>query len=102
MAGSDPRGHFDAGRRGQAGRDRGSDVFRGRNDALTALRDWMVREESPGQPLVVIGQPGAGKSSVLARAVLALEREQTGSGLAFHTSGRTHEEFLAALGALWI
>ena len=49
---------------------------------------------------MVTGQPGAGKSAVLARAVLGIEAEQGGPGLAFHARAATIGDFLAALADL--
>lgn len=100
MSGLEPRSHFTRRATGQRGRVRGGDFFRGRGAALAALRTWLTSDACRGQPLVIIGQPGAGKSSVLARVALALERAHVAPGLAFHASGRTHEELLQSLAAL--
>ena len=48
---------------------------------------------------MIVGQPGSGKSSVLARVALGLEREEIADGVAFHGAGSTHEEFLRSLAA---
>jgi hypothetical protein len=50
--------------------------------------------------LVITGQPGAGKSAVLARAALSVEAGHWGPGLAFHARGATVGDFLAALADL--
>ena len=54
----------------------------------------------PGQPLVITGQPGAGKSAVLARAALSVEAGHGGPGLAFHARAATIGDFLTALADL--
>ena len=53
--------HFTRRARGQRSVARGGDLFRGRQAALAAIRGWLTAD-SPGRPLVVTGQPGAGKS----------------------------------------
>ena len=46
---------------------------------------------------MITGQPGAGKSAVLARAALSVEAEHGGPGLAFHARAATIGDFLTAL-----
>jgi hypothetical protein len=70
--------------RGQLSAAGGGDLFCGRQLALDYIREWLTADEPPGQPLVITGQPGAGKSVVLARAVFSAESEQDGTGLAFY------------------
>ena len=94
------RGHFTRRARGQRSAARGGDLFRGRNVALARIRGWLTSDEPPGQALVIIGQPGAGKSAVLARATLSAEAEQGGPGLAFHARAATIDDFLTALADL--
>ena len=43
--------------------------FRGRREALTAIKGWLDRKHSNRRVLVVTGSPGAGKSAVLGRIV---------------------------------
>jgi V8-like Glu-specific endopeptidase len=103
MAGADPgeaRNHFARRSCGQRSITRGGDLFRGRRAALAAVRGWLAADDPPGQVLVITGQPGAGKSAVLARAALGLEAQHGGPGLAFHARGATIGEFLAALADL--
>ncbi len=103
MTGAEPgeaRSHFTRRARGQRSAARGGDLFRGRTIALDRTRGWLTAAEPPGQPLVITGQPGAGKSAVLARAALSLEAEHGGPGLAFHTQGATIADFLSALADL--
>ena len=103
MAGADPgeaRSHFTRRSRGQRSAARGGDLFRGRQAALDRITGWLTAEESPGLPLVVTGQPGAGKSAVLARAVLRAEAQHGGPGLAFHARAASIGDFLAALAGL--
>ena len=103
IAAADPRearSHFTRRARGQRSVARGGDLFRGRRVALERIREWLTADESPGQLLVVIGQPGAGKSAVLARAALSVESEHGGPGLAFHARAATIGDFLSALADL--
>ena len=103
MAGAEPgeaRSHFTRRARGQRSAARGGDLFRGRPVALDRASGWLTADEPPGQPLVVTGQPGAGKSAVLARAALSLEAEHGGPGLAFHARAATIGDFLTALADL--
>jgi WD40 repeat protein len=103
ITGAEPgeaRSHFTRRARGQRSVARGGDLFRGRAVALDRIREWLTAAEAPGQPLVLIGQPGAGKSAVLARAALSVEAEQGGPGLAFHARAATMSDFLTALADL--
>ena len=103
MAGAEPgeaRSHFTRRARGQRSAARGGDLFRGRHVALDRIRGWLTAGEPPGQPLVITGQPGAGKSAVLARAALSVEAEHGGPGLAFHARAATIGDFLTALADL--
>ena len=75
-------------------------MFRGRHVALARVREWLTANEPPGQALVITGQPGAGKSAVLARAALSAEAGYGGPGLAFHARAATVGEFLTALADL--
>ena len=103
MTGAEPgeaRSHFTRRARGQRSAARGGDLFRGRHVALDRVRGWLTAGEPPGQPLVLTGQPGAGKSAVLARAALSVEAGQGGPGLAFHARAATIGDFLTALADL--
>ncbi len=100
MSGADARSHFARRSRGQRSHSRGGDLFRGRAAALARLRGWLTDPDDQGRPLVVTGQPGAGKSAVLARAALGLEADRVGPGLAFHARGATHGDLLAAVADL--
>ena len=103
MTGAEPgeaRGHFTRRARGQRSAARGGDLFRGRAVALDRIRGWLTADEAPGQPLVITGQPGAGKSAVLARAALSVEAGHGGPGLAFHARAATIGDFLTALADL--
>ena len=103
MTGADPgeaRSHFTRRARGQRSAARGGDLFRGRAAALDRIREWLTAGEAPGQPLVLTGQPGAGKSAVLARAALSIEAGHGGPGLAFHARAATVGDFLTAVADL--
>ena len=103
MTGAEPgeaRSHFTRRARGQRSAARGGDLFRGRRAALDRIRGWLTAVQEPGQPLVLTGQPGAGKSAVLARAALSVEGGHGGPGLAFHARAATIGDFLTALADL--
>ena len=103
MTGAEPgeaRSHFTRRARGQRSAARGGDLFRGRAVALDRTRGWLTAVVAPGQPLVLTGQPGAGKSAVLARAALSVEARHGGPGLAFHAHDATISDFLTALADL--
>ena len=100
MAGADARSHFTRRSHGQRSHSRGRDLFRGRQTALALIHDWLTAPRDQGRPLVVTGQPGAGKSAVLARAALDLETARTGPGLAFHARGAIHDDLLTAVADL--
>ena len=103
MAGAEPgeaRSHFTRRARGQRSAARGGDLFRGRQVALDRTRGWLTSAKAPGQPLVLTGQPGAGKSAVLARAALSVEAGHGGPGLAFHARAATIGDFFTALADL--
>ena len=103
MTGTEPgqaRSHFTRRARGQRSAARGGDLFRGRHVALGRVREWLTADEAPGQPLVLTGQPGAGKSAVLARAALGVEAGHGGPGLAFHARAATIGDFLTAVADL--
>ena len=103
MTGGEPgeaRSHFTRRARGQRSVARGGDLFHGRTVALDRVGEWLTADEPPGQPLVLTGQPGAGKSAVLARAALSVEAGNGGPGLAFHARAATIDGFLAALADL--
>ncbi|MGY5099193.1 NACHT and WD repeat domain-containing protein [Streptomyces sp. 900105245] len=90
MAGpDDPQGHFTARSQGYQGRVQGSDRFRGRQAALEAVTGWLQQDQPPGRPLVITGQPGAGKSAVLTRVALDLEKTTRVPGAAVHARGLT-------------
>ena len=97
FAGENARMHFAqraAGRRSIAS---GGDLFRGRQVALTVVRDWLCAAVVPGVPLVITAQPGAGKSAVLARAALAIEHDGQADGVAFHARGAAVADLVDAL-----
>ena len=100
FAGSgDARAHADRRARGQRARARSGDLFRGRANVLYRIDEWLTAPATSGRPLVVTGQPGAGKSAVLARAALDAERDRTVPGVFFHARGATEEQLLDAVAA---
>ncbi|MEU8186114.1 hypothetical protein, partial [Micromonospora carbonacea] len=99
-AGPEARGHFTRRGNGQRSGGQGGDLFHGRIAARSKVQEWLRDEMCPGQPLVVTGQPGAGKSAVVARAVLDLDSAGYGPGLAMHARDATHADVLAAVAKL--
>jgi WD40 repeat protein len=94
MAGIDARSHFTRRSRGHRSRAQDEDLFRGRDAAVDVVMGWLTAENCPGRPAVVTGQPGAGKSAVLAKVVLALEAlgeddPTISDGVAIHARGMT-------------
>ena len=97
---AEARSYFTGRARGQRSAARGGDLFRGRRIALDRIRGWLTADKPPGQPLVITGQPGAGKSAILARAALGLEAEHGVPGLAFLARDATISDYLTALADL--
>ncbi|WP_433291530.1 helix-turn-helix domain-containing protein [Actinoplanes sp. CA-030573] len=97
--GADARGYFSSRGRGHRGDVGQADMFRGRAEAIAAVRAWLSADEQPQRPLVITGQPGAGKSAVLARVVIELENEQCGPGAAINAQGATFADILDAVTA---
>jgi WD40 repeat protein len=94
------RSHFERRAKGQRSGAADSDLFRGRGAALLRIRSWFSAPQEPELPLVVTGQPGAGKSAVIARVALQFSRESNSPGLAFHAANATVAAFRAALANL--
>ncbi|MFI5843904.1 hypothetical protein ACIA8K_29820 [Catenuloplanes sp. NPDC051500] len=90
--------HFIRRSRGHRGGIADADLFRGRSAAVSAIVEWVKQTVSPGQPLVVTGQPGAGKSAVLARAVLTMWDSPVSNGVCIHARGITYGDVVDALG----
>ncbi len=99
FAGGDLRQHFTQRASGRQSVARGGELFKGRAEALRVLRERLGSPDPSGVPLVVTGQPGAGKSAVLARAILAMEREQRLDGVAFHAREAKVGDFVDAVAA---
>ena len=99
FAGENARAHFTQRAAGQRSTARGGDLFRGRQEALAVVHDWLCADAGPEVPLVITAQPGAGKSAVLARAALAIERTGQCDGVAFHTRGATVADLVDAMSA---
>ncbi|MFB9357213.1 hypothetical protein [Actinoplanes nipponensis] len=92
------RDHFQQKALGQRNAGQGGDLFRGREAARAAIRAWLRQPIDPGLPLVVTGQPGAGKSSVVARVAREISLDAGQLGLMFFARDATHDTFLTALG----
>jgi len=77
------------------------DYFHGREKALSVIRRWLDADVPFGRPLVVTGQPGAGKSAVLARVALTYEPVAAGGSparcLFFHARAQSNAQLLAAI-----
>ena len=98
--GKGTRIHFVQQAAGQRSIARGGDLFRGRQDALATVCRWLLAEMDPGMPLVITGQPGAGKSAVLARAAREIEKTRQCDGLAFHASSASIADLVDAVAAV--
>ncbi len=96
-AGEDARSHVRRRATGQRGGIQGGDLFKGRRVALEAIESWLARIPGPGRPLVITGQAGAGKSSVLARAILDQESVASCTGVVFHARAATIAELLGVV-----
>jgi hypothetical protein len=99
FTGENARAHFTQRAAGQRSTARGGDLFRGRQQALAVVHGWLCADAGAEIPLVITAQPGAGKSAVLARAVLAIERTGHSYGLGFHTRGATVADLIDAISA---
>jgi len=99
FAGQDARGIFAQRAAGQRSTARGGDLFKGRREALAVVHGWLRADAGPEVPLVIHAQPGAGKSAVLARAALAIERTGQCDGVAFHTRDATVADLVDAMSA---
>ena len=97
FAGTNARAHVESRGRGQRSRVSAGDLFCGRDAVLGKIRGWLDADIDPGRVLVVTGQPGAGKSAVLSRAVLLAQDAHPGVGLVFHARHSTHSAFCEAL-----
>jgi hypothetical protein len=95
FAGDNAAEHFRRRATGQRSIVRGGDLFRGRAAALERIRGSVADEAE--MPLVVTGQPGAGKSTVLARAALAERDRAANPGLAFHARGQVIGDLVRAV-----
>ena len=100
FAGQDARAMFAERARGQRSAARGGDLFKGRREALVLVQGWLCADVGAEVPLVITAQPGAGKSAVLARVALAVERTGQCDGLAFHTRGATVADLVDAMSAV--
>lgn len=74
--------------------------FVGRLKALAKVRNWIEAPDSPSEVLAITGQPGAGKSAVLAEAAFTAERLLPGSGLVFDAHSATSAQLLEAVAEL--
>nr|WP_296374073.1 trypsin-like peptidase domain-containing protein [Pseudonocardia sp.] len=83
--------HFRRRAYGQRSGALGGDLFRGRESALRAISHWLA-SSPPGRPLVILGQPGSGKSAVLGRAALRFESTAI-RGLVYHCRGASISDF---------
>jgi WD40 repeat protein len=97
-AGENARRHALQRATGQPGQVPGADLFQGRESALAKIRSWLTAEESPWHPLVITGQPGAGKSAVLAHAALTAEGDpHLVYGVVVHARNATAGVFTEAI-----
>nr|WP_190989084.1 WD40 repeat domain-containing protein [Pseudarthrobacter sulfonivorans] len=95
FAGEEARTHVTRRALGHLSNDaREGDLFTGREAALAKISEWLETGHEVGRPLVLTGQPGAGKSAVLGRAALLGERLGLRAGLVFHARSATYPQFL--------
>jgi len=101
-AGPDAKGHFTRRAYGHRPGAWGTDLFRGRHVALSRIVDWLSMPKCPGEPLVVVGQPGSGKSAVVGRVTLHAQELGLGveRGLAVHGRGMTVTDVVEAVARL--
>ncbi|MEV6847045.1 hypothetical protein [Actinoplanes sp. NPDC051411] len=99
-AGPEARGHFTRRAYGHRAGVQGADLFRGRRTAVDRVVDWLRVPECPGEPLVVVGQPGSGKSAVVGRAVLRAPTAGIERGLAVHARGSAGADLVRAVARL--
>ena len=99
FAGENAWMHFTQRAAGQQSIASGGDLFRGRREALAAVRDWFCADARPGIPLAITARPGGGKSAVLGRAVLKMESAGQCDGVAFHARGATVADLVDAVSA---
>lgn len=95
----DARAHAEGRTQGYRARTRSEDLFSGRVIALNKIAEWLTSPTPPRCPLVVTGQPGAGKSAVVGRAALVAERGATVLGVYFHAHETEEGQFLDAVAA---
>ena len=104
FAGLSARAHAERRSTGQRGGMGSISLFRGRQAALTAIYFALDSHTGFGQPLVVTGQPGAGKSAVVTKAALESERGRSGAdlgeGLMFHARDAVVGELCRAVAQL--
>jgi nucleoside phosphorylase len=94
-AGHSAVNHFRQRSRGLRNPVQVGDFFCGRDAAFGAIRSLL--RTHLGRPVVITGQPGAGKSAVIGRLATTLERDTESRGLIYHAHGVSTEDFLAAL-----
>jgi WD40 repeat protein len=99
FAGENARAHFTQRAKGQRSIASGGDIFQGRREALEVVRNWLFTDTGPGVPLVITAQPGAGKSAVLARAAVDMERTWPSDGIAFHARSAAVIDLVDAVAA---
>jgi WD40 repeat protein len=99
-AGAGAVGFFNQRRLGQANSTSREDVFKGREAACARVTMWLASTVAPNRPLVITGQPGAGKSAVLARASHNAELAGLSSGLYYYAGQGRIEQFVDAVCAL--
>lgn len=99
-AGTGAAGFFNQRRLGQANVTSAEDVFSGREAACARVLSWLASTVCQNRPLVITGQPGAGKSAVLARASHSAELAGSSSGLYYYAGQGRIEHFVDAVCAL--
>ena len=95
FGGRNAKDHFHRRSHGLRGGMFSGDFFRGREAALSTATKLLNR--GLGRPIVITGQPGAGKSAVLGRVALKTQNLQYIDGFIFHAQGASSHQFLKQL-----
>nr|WP_236950095.1 hypothetical protein [Mycobacterium sp. MS1601] len=87
--------HFHRRSHGLRGGIANGDFFRGRLSAISVATKLLKR--GLNRPVVITGQPGAGKSALLGRMAIICQEEIRYDGFAYHARGSSSQDFLRSL-----
>lgn len=94
-AGRSAEEHFHRRSRGLRSAVQTGDFFCGRSAAMDTLKSLLSTHL--GRPVVITGQPGAGKSAVLGRLAIMLEATIGSRGFVYHANRASSEDFFTKL-----